>query len=121
MNAIERIQAAIEKLEALKAQATGGEWWKSGLEVFAGPGLSADYLVVENARLRADAELIVTLHRTIDAQLAVLRSGLEWLYEFELEAPTYADGRSMSATRLFKVTSQGRATFALADAILGGD
>lgn len=74
MNAAETIQAAIEKLEQLKALVTPGDWWSRDIDaVFAGPGLSDDVAVAYEVRLSWDVELIVTLHRTIDAQLDLLR------------------------------------------------
>ena len=70
----------------------------------------------------ADPELIVTLHRTIDAQLAILRTGalLASLLEQLADLPAYEDGRLMSPDRMYEVTPEGRATLELADAILGG-
>lgn len=76
MNASEKIQAAIERLEGLKAASTQGKWAVSAKQldipgfmyapsVCAGCGWDRD--------TDADADLIVTLHRTIDAQLAILR------------------------------------------------
>jgi hypothetical protein len=103
MNAAETIQAAIEKLEALKESATPGPFgfedgwqppqWKSightYVRVVAGKpnhisGIRSMVLSTDGAmpgsegkrRTLADAELIVTLHRTIDAQLTILREGL---------------------------------------------
>jgi hypothetical protein len=90
VNAAETIQAAIEKLERLKGRSTPGDWWRSGFDdVFAGPGLSDDVVVVQDARLSFDAELIVTLHRTIDAQLALFGSAL-WLMKGNPLAYTHA-------------------------------
>ena len=74
MNAAETVQKAIERLETLKAKATSGEWWPSDTgAVFAGPGLSDDVAVAYEVRLRGDVKLIVALHRTIDAQIELLR------------------------------------------------
>lgn len=77
MNAVERLEAAIAKLETLKAKSTGGEWItdRSGLH-----SISEEYTYgsVHVGRLEdgEDESLIVTLHRTIDAQLAILYRGL---------------------------------------------
>ena len=80
MTVVERLEAAIAKLEWLKAKSTPGEWYapESAASVWAGAGLSSDLLVVDDARFLGDADLIVTLHRTIDAQIAVLRVGSEF-------------------------------------------
>lgn len=79
MTAGDDIQQAIDTLEWLKAESTPGEWWATRdlkfPDVFAGPGLSDDVCVVSEARLPQDATLIVTLHRTIDAQLKILAAG----------------------------------------------
>ena len=84
MNAIETIQAAIEKLAALKAESTTGPWrfqkcdrrhvthtifgLNPGQEVI---GATPNYGGLWSA---VDGELIVTLHRALDMQLAVLRN-----------------------------------------------
>ena len=91
MNSAEKIQTAIAELEALKAASTQGKWAVSAKQldirgfvyapsVCAGCGWDRD--------TDADAELIVTLHRTIDAQLKILRTTLDdehadWLTELE--------------------------------------
>lgn len=100
MNAVERIEAAIAKLEKLKTRGTDGPW-RAGAFHFDGTTVSnsvgrvaAHYVPVN------DAALIVTLHRTIDAQLAILRDGL---------------------ARRYAGVHPGVAVLALADAILGGD
>lgn len=93
MNAVEKLEAAISKLEALKAGAPSGPWeWR---EDFGEPGDTGTALTNgEDVEIIgaynwhccsyrdepnvADgaADLIVTLHRTIDAQLAILRGAL---------------------------------------------
>ena len=91
MNTAEKIQTAIAELEALKASSTQGKWAVSAKQldlsgfvyapsVCAGCGWDRD--------TDADAELIVTLHRTVDAQLKILRTTLDdehadWLTELE--------------------------------------
>ena len=89
MTAVERLEAAIAKLERAKDFTTSGPWehvrdseaafgykpvWES--LVLSGGG---EAILDWGSDVReADAELIVTLHRTIDAQLAVLRAGLSY-------------------------------------------
>ena len=109
MTPAERLQAAIEKLEHQKALSTTGPW-----EAYTVPGTrkEAEYVAIgigdSEARVVRfeggyfDADLIVTLHRTIDAQLAILRAALK--------ARTLALYSPMTDPAL-----------ALADAILGGD
>lgn len=76
----ERLQAAIEKLEALVRLGSDGPWNADRLTagratvISNGVGRSVAHYVEEN-----DAERIVTLHRTIDAQLAILRSELDFV------------------------------------------
>jgi hypothetical protein len=109
MNAAERIEAAIAKLEGLTRWSTTGPWRATHHVDDAGDWTHADIVhdkvvnpevtwrdqVLAIADLSEDdAELIVTLHRTIDAQLAILRGAL-------YAVPSLA--------------------VALADAILGGD
>jgi hypothetical protein len=88
--AVETIQAAIEKLEELKALSTGPNLWMVDREFPAKvlhpdkPGYDWDGQLVADTNTDeiglptnpADARLIVTLHRTIDAQLAILANGL---------------------------------------------
>ncbi len=101
MNAAETIQAAVDKLERLRAAATSGpfgfedgwqppQWKDQGwtyVRVVAGEpnsisGVRSMVLSTDGTlpgsegkrRTLADAELIVTLHRTIDAQLDFLRT-----------------------------------------------
>jgi len=99
---VERLNAAIEKLEALKAGSTQGLWEalpadeyvprEGELDIF-GPddefldyrserALRPDGPYAEDAgyfRRPDDARLIVTLHRTIDAQLAILEQGQRYV------------------------------------------
>lgn len=83
---MERLEAAIAKLAKLRedsTQPTGASAWYQGrerkryeraVEVYSGPDESTpgscDIVQFYNP---ADAELVVTLHRTIDTQLAFLR------------------------------------------------
>ena len=81
---VERLEAAIAKLEQLKADGTLGPWNVDMIPEtgecrvvrffeFFGSHLEE---VTNGGSIQPDAELIVTLHRTIDAQLAILRAGL---------------------------------------------
>lgn len=78
MNAVDEIQAAIDRLTKLKSRGSDGSWGvhnsssgTAGITNDVGRGV-AHYVPAP------DAELIVTLHATIDAQLSILRAGLRW-------------------------------------------
>ena len=85
MTAVDEIQAAIVKLTELRGLSTQpveSQHWLQGMdrkryesprEIYTGPEAegSADIAICFNPH---DAELIVTLHRTIDAQLDTLRT-----------------------------------------------
>ena len=83
MTPIERVQAAIDKLTALKAESTPGPWvaWKQydplRGEVYGIEWEAIDIITVRSYNA-ADAELIETLHRTIDPILATLERWLEY-------------------------------------------
>jgi hypothetical protein len=136
MNAVERLEAAIVKLEQLNAESTPGPWQWWNLEradrgwTGNGPTLETvarDDLDPECAKAGvivawghdawgldvepADADLIVTLHRTIDAQLAILRTALVIVTPEPGFLHSYDAGPG----------SQVGNALALADAILGGD
>lgn len=111
MTPVERLQAAIDKLEALKAEShnwrvpiTADEDGPQVIHDFEteghGPGSGALAWTTSDAA----AENIVTLHRTIDAQLTILRLAVEY---GELVG---GQGSRFTASAL-----------ALADAILGSD
>ena len=100
MTPAELLQAAIDKLERLKADSTPGPWWHwpeagdieiysdwrdpahRGGEVVIAPrirprdGWGRDAVIYRD-NYEPNAELIVTLHRTIDAQLAILRAAVK--------------------------------------------
>lgn len=87
MNAVERLTAAIEKLEEMRERATDGPWlaWHPASHPFARGNSSVDALthdpdnpdmVVEGGA--QDVELIVTLHRTIEPILMTLRQGIPY-------------------------------------------
>jgi hypothetical protein len=81
LNAAEKIQAAIERLEDLKARSAPGPRFLT-YESATHPRVwgNADYNnadhVATTARSPHDAELIVTLHRMIDPNLDYLRHAL---------------------------------------------
>lgn len=86
MSAVEEIQAAIVRLSAFKKYCTSGTWQVTqkhlsrpvGYDIFN----NKDYVVSDSEGYQGaianihDAVLIVTLHKTIDAQLAILREVL---------------------------------------------
>ena len=81
MSAVDEIQAATVKLTELRNLSDEGanrhEWKSTPLS----PLIQADVIdsdgdVIAERCYAPDAELIVTLHRTIDAQLAILAEGL---------------------------------------------
>lgn len=83
------IQQAIDKLEALKAESMPGPWLIHRASTGIRGSQSYAWVVVDDTAGRfplvekanfgndGDLKLIVTLHRTIDAQLAILRFGLK--------------------------------------------
>jgi len=83
VNAQETIAAAIEKLERLRDDSTPGPWaldicspsiWTAGETVLGGTIADINYdQQTGDHHPKEDGELIVTLHRTISAQLAILR------------------------------------------------
>lgn len=119
MNPTEKLEAAIAKLELLRegsTQPTGGVAWYQGrdsrryewaTEVYTGPDEnapgSADVITVFNP---FDAELIVTLHRTIDVQLDLLHAAADMKLVYR------PNGDGWDSTRF------GWAVLALANAIL---
>jgi len=118
MNAVERIEAAIEKLEQLKTESTQVTWSQVGahgpsdLGVSVRIPISRHHDVLAYAGTAANAHLIVTLHRTIDAQLAILRAGRSACRAFphvvnDRDLPGWAAEAKVHA-------------LAFADAILGG-
>ena len=105
MTPVEKLQAAIEKLEHHVDESWHGFYGVSRGQIEASnPGGARR---VSGTLRREDAELIVTLHRTIDAQLAILRFAVK-----RLEAITTLTGLHLQAHEH---------EMALADAILGGD
>ncbi|MDR6907510.1 hypothetical protein J2X63_003218 [Agromyces sp. 3263] len=75
MNAVERLQAAIEKLERLRNER--GYIEHSGWLVEENPNDRGGFLEPPEPFIPiTNDEIIVTLHRTIDAQLTILYRGL---------------------------------------------
>ena len=123
MTPAERLQAAIWKLEQLKSEAFPGPWeiLTSGVEGGDHWYITADneailYVTANDGsdeELRAPtAALVTVLHRTIDAQLAILRFGVkrqeavDWLSRINKPGPDLQ--QDAAALEL-----------ALADAIIG--
>ena len=107
MTPVERLTAAIEKLETLKAESTQGQWVISGAWLHAvQPAHVFGSVAVGRMDHERDDALVVTLHRTIDAQLAILRAGLE-------------QAKSEEAYPHYWYAPPKDGTLALADAILG--
>ena len=90
MSEVERLQAAIDKLEALKAGSDpirhDSTWVLdydvAGFEhrrilVLDSHNGGYDGSIVADVTSEGRAQLIVTLHRTIDAQLAILRHAID--------------------------------------------
>jgi hypothetical protein len=84
MNAEETIQKAIDKLHQLRDETTPGPWLRR--YVIGDPNwpviISDDIGEVVNTTIetfttKMDADLIVTLHATIDAQIAILDAARE--------------------------------------------
>jgi len=78
MSAVDEIQAAIDKLTKLRDESTSGPWWAWHPESGRGnSSVDAPSGDPDNPKMpvegeRDDVDLIVTLHATIDAQLAWL-------------------------------------------------
>lgn len=129
MNAVEKLEAAIAKLEALheaSTKPTGAAHWYQGrerkrderhTEVYSGPDeRTPGSQEIVNFAEPEDAELVVVLHRTIEPQLAILRASIEavqdWLdpdsrIGWEPQDGPHPNGPAFAAV------------LALADAILG--
>ena len=86
MTAVQEIQAAIEKLTQILRQSTPGPWCWDSQGIVQSFDISVQVGEHEHERIgviaaehvrEGDAEVFVTLHRTIDAQLAILRDFME--------------------------------------------
>jgi hypothetical protein len=92
--AAEEVQAAIDKLTMLKAASTREPWSRSD-ELWDGAGrweivspgglVSSDGDGIGSFNNQADADLIVTLHSTIDAQIYWLKSVVERIHPKGIE------------------------------------
>ena len=110
MNAVERLGAAIAKLEQLKAEGTSSPW--VGRTNILGirrlmdseGGVLAEMFDATDHGDESfeNTDLIVTLHRTIDAQLAILKAAREDCAKFGRKPSEFFEN-----------------DLALADAILG--
>lgn len=113
MSPVDRLEAAVELLERMSVDGSDGAWYADWLT--GGPALgwrAGVFNGVERIALcqERDAHLIATLHRTIDAQLAILRRALP-----KASAKYAADAEGFHLSHLFEEE------LALADAILGSD
>ena len=109
MSAVAEIQAAIDKLTKLRdesTQPTDGNAWIQGRsthryestgDVYTGPDEnthgSADIVAYIQPE---DAALIVTLHATIDAQMAILAAALKWKSGFFPGSIAYASALDLA-------------------------
>lgn len=111
MTPVERLQAAIDKLEKFKAESTPGPWSVNvhhnamHTAEFRAPNPFNGFMLVAAHTNDADPELVVALHRTIDPQLAILRA------EFERTSTPLVPG-------MYAIVEEH--VLALADAILSG-
>lgn len=120
MTPAQRLQAAIEKLERLKAESTPGPWFKDNGEFYGivwtqeteadttdPTGMTpmpVQFEVAHTAR-SVDGDLIEVLHRTIDEQLVILAGA--------------RDALSMTFAGMVPRPETYEHEIALADAILG--
>lgn len=112
MSAVEEIQAAIEKLTELRDERGYVEmngWLAEIREGATGAIEDPGYEGLTND------PIIVTLHRTIDAQLAILEAAVGEIFEWEQDPDV-----GYKAERMFKIAATGRAALDLARAINGG-
>lgn len=83
MTPAETIAAAITKLTEQRDAATPGPWLnETGTDYVY---TVEDGWTIGSATLTETAELVATLHATIDAQLAVLNAELLWITEGRIE------------------------------------
>lgn len=55
------------------------------------------------------------------AHIDLLRAGLQWFDNYAEDPLVYEDGRVAGADRMYKISPEGRATIALAHALLGDE
>lgn len=97
MTPVENLEAAIARLEGLRMAATPGPWFREdedehflshnypGSDDFGftiGPGVVNEFECYVAPVKEADGLLILVLHRTVDAQLSMLRNALGYLSEY---------------------------------------
>jgi hypothetical protein len=120
MSAIEEIEAAIAKLTELHHASPAAPWDYTddgdGYSIQGSDDYGHEFC---NSFTWSDnsyaSDLIVTLHRTIDAQLAILHASVSEIFDWEQDPDM-----GYKAERMFKITAHGRAAIALARAINGG-
>lgn len=111
MAPVEKLQAAIEKLETKRAASSSQiEFWKQYNPLYGERYGASDERGENVARFDrfADADLFETLHRTIDAQVTILQACVE-------SVPIWVEDGATEA----EVTEDLERELALADAILG--
>jgi len=86
MSTVDEIEAAIAKLTVLKMASRTGplsvyhmDWRLIIVSADSHDGDAPILFDVSRTGTPADGELIVTLHRTIDAQLAILEAGIDFI------------------------------------------
>lgn len=102
MTPVERLEAALAKLDALRGAVPESgdlEWREHGRAIIA-----YDDTVVAADLMVMDQQMILTLHRTIPALLAILRAALDDYERYGKKPSKFFEN-----------------DLALADAILGGD
>lgn len=112
MTPVERLEAAIAKLQQEEAESSPGRWEAvlsasmdfSWIEVRN----QSDIAQLEDANHKADADLIVTLHR-------MLPSVLGWLRDQHARLTADLEARTVESQEIHY-----RHALALADAVLGG-
>ena len=106
MTAAQEIQAAIEKLTDLQALADEGPWMHYDGDVVMGD--PTDYVqaypVVAECGSNNNAELIVTLHRTTDAQLVILELAVAYGELSEGEGSRFITAAKLLARAINGVT-----------------
>lgn len=117
MTPVERLQAAIDRLESMREEAPPGPWehWPSQSSGRLYSGLDLDHPIsaeeVLNAHSKHSTQLVEVLHRTIDAQLKILRNTVRLYGEFV----------ALGKESVWLEAIERAGDLALADAILGSD
>jgi hypothetical protein len=73
---LEELQAAHKRLRQIR-KTGGSDWHVRPSNVSSVKVMNAESEEIAYVAVRADAQIIVTLHRTIDAQLAILSNAIE--------------------------------------------